>query len=175
MNLNHPIHIDLLEFFKTGKFDCLKLGQTKDWIIKNFPDPDEVYRNSYASPIWFYGNVELHFHDDETLFLIYSDYIETLDGGPSLHLNKWILSEPEKLTLEYVIHYLNLERVNFNVVHKTLSQGFVSASIEIISSNVLLGFLPTENEEEDFEEYLVRCKTEDSNKFMLTLFNLTTR
>jgi hypothetical protein len=81
MKLTDPINIDLLEFFKTGKFDYLKLGQNKKWILDNFADPDEVFQNNYEAPIWLYGNVELHFRNDETLFLIYSDYIDSLDGG----------------------------------------------------------------------------------------------
>lgn len=134
-----------------------------------------MYRDDYASPIWFYGNIELHFHDDETLYLIYSDYIETLEGGPSLHLNKWILSEPDKLTLEYVIHHLNLERVSFKLEHKTSSQGFVNTNIEIVASKVLLGFSPDENDGENIEEFIVRCKTEDSNKFKLAAISLSAR
>lgn len=39
MILKEPIEIDFVEFFKTGKFDHLKLGQTKDWILTHFPDP----------------------------------------------------------------------------------------------------------------------------------------
>jgi hypothetical protein len=171
MKLSDPIKIDLLEFFKTGKFDYLKLGQTKEWILNNFADPDEVYQNNYDAPIWRYGNIELHFRNDETLFLIYSDYIDTLEGGPSLHLDKWILNEPEKLTLEYVIRHLNKERVSFKLEHKTDSQGFVGTNIELLESKVLLGFAPEETEE-DIDEFLARCITEDSNTFKMVSFSL---
>lgn len=78
MKLKDPIQVDLLEFFRIGKFDYLKLGQTKEWIINNFPDPDGMNTDTYESPIWVYGNIELHFNDDETLYLIYSDYIDTV-------------------------------------------------------------------------------------------------
>jgi hypothetical protein len=169
MKLIDPIYIDVLEFFKTGKFDYLKLGQTKEWVLNNFPDPDD--QNNYDAPIWVYGNIELHFRNDEKLFLIYTDYIDSLDGGPSIRLNKWILNEPEKLTLEYVIHCLNNERVNFKLEHKMLSQGFVLANIELLESKVLLGFTP-EEEEDDIKEFLNRCKTDDSNTFKLTSISL---
>ncbi len=33
------------------------------------------------------------FRNDDTLFLIYSDYIDTLEGGPSLRLDKWIFTK----------------------------------------------------------------------------------
>lgn len=171
MKLSDPIKIDLLEFFKTGKFDYLKLGQSKEWIVNNFADPDNSDHNNYGDPIWRYGNIELHFRDDEMLFLIYSDYIDTLEGGPSLILDKWILNEPENLTLEFVIRHLNKERISFKLEHKTFSQGFVVASIELLESKVLLGFAPEETEN-DIDEFLARCKTEDSNTFKLVSFSL---
>lgn len=171
MKLSTPINIDLLEFFKTGKFDYLELGQNKEWIINNFPDPDGMSKACYKHPIWRYGNIELHFHDDQTLYLIYSDYIDTLEGGPSLFLEKWILNEPENLTLEYVIRHLNKERINFKLEYKTLFQGFVVASMELLASKVVLEFAPEETEN-DIDEILAGCKTEDSNTFKMVSFSL---
>lgn len=171
MKLSDPIKIDLLEFFKMGKFDYLKLGQSKEWIVNNFPNRDDAEDYNYNDPIWRYGNIELHFRNDETLFLIYSDYIDTLEGGPSLSLDKWILKEPEHLTLEYVIRHLNKERINFKLQHKTFSQGFVVTNIELLESKVLLGFAPEETEY-DIDEFLARCKTEDSNTFKMVSFSL---
>lgn len=170
MKLIDPINIDLLEFFKTGKFDYLKLGQTKEWILNNFPDPDDVELN-YDNPIWSYGNIELHFRDDETLFLMYTDCTDTLTGGTSLLLDKWILNEQEKLTLEYFIHHLNKERVSFKLEHKISSQGFVNVRLELLESKVQLGFAPEERDDH-IEAFLVRCKTEDSNTFKLFSFSL---
>jgi hypothetical protein len=173
MTLTTPIEIDLLTFFKTGRFDYLKLGQTKEWIINNFPDPDEVYTSSYDSPIWFYGEIELHFNNTGELFLIFSDHIGTLQGGNSLRLNKGILSKPEKLTLEYVIHYLNQERIDYKVVHGTLNSGYSSASINIVPSGVSLNFSLPEKDDEDYEVYLERSKTENANSFLMHSFSLT--
>jgi hypothetical protein len=173
MKINHPVNIDLLTFFKTGAFDYLKLGQTKKQIINNFPDPDDMFPDSYNTPVWFYGNIELHFHDDdETLYLIYSDYIDDLDGGESLQLEKWILNEPEKLTLEYVIHQLNKERIEFSLKHGMLSDGFCSAAIVLSESKVSLSFVPVEQDDEEYDQYLVRCRTADSNHFKLVSFGL---
>ena len=78
MKLAEPIKIDLLSFIKTGKFDCIKLGKTKEWIIHNFPDPDGFSKEIYDCRIWLYGNIEFHFRKDATLFLIFSDYIDTM-------------------------------------------------------------------------------------------------
>lgn len=173
MKINHPVNIDLLTFFKTGTFDYLKIGQTKSWIINNFPDPDNMYAESYHDPVWFYGNMELHFHDDETLSLIYSDYIDDLDGGESLQLEKWILNEPEKLTLEYVIHQLNKERIGFSLKHAMLSDGYCSTVIVFSESKVSLSFAPVEEDDEEYEKFLIRCKTANSNDFKLISFSLS--
>jgi hypothetical protein len=76
MHLKHKITIDLLDFIKYGKFDYIKIGKSKEWIINNFPDPDFLSKSPevYNHPIWQYGNIEFHFNNEE-LFLIYSDYI----------------------------------------------------------------------------------------------------
>ena len=94
MKLNNFIEIDILDFFKTGKFDYLKLGHSKEWILNNFPDPDDfgMGENLLTAKIWFYGNIELHF-DKSELFLIFSENINDLNGGQFLKLNKWILDE----------------------------------------------------------------------------------
>lgn len=172
MKITEPITVDLLQFFKTGRFDCLKLGQTKEWILCNFPEPDEVYPNNYESPIWYYGRIELHFYDNDQLFLIYTDHIDTLTAGENIKFNKWIFGEPEKSTLAYVIHHLNKERISFKLSHGTLPQGFVTTAIVLSDSNVTLGFAPDEIED-DINEFLSRCKYEDSNGFKLTSFSLS--
>ena len=95
MKLADKIPIDLLEFIKSGRFDYIKLGQTKEWLLNNFPDPDGFAESPKmnAHPIWQYGNIEFHFTQGQ-LTLIYSDYIDSLDGGKSLELHKWIFAEP---------------------------------------------------------------------------------
>ena len=40
MQLPRPISIDMLDFLRDGRFDCIEPGQTKEWILNNFPDPD---------------------------------------------------------------------------------------------------------------------------------------
>ena len=37
MKIKEPIVIDFKAFFTTGKFDYLKLGSSKEWVINNFP------------------------------------------------------------------------------------------------------------------------------------------
>jgi hypothetical protein len=40
MKLPTKIPIDMREVCRTGRFDCLRIGQTKELILSNFPDPD---------------------------------------------------------------------------------------------------------------------------------------
>ena len=116
MKLKSPIVIDLLEFFKTGKFDYLKLGQTKEWIINNFPDPD-CYDASFLTEevnIWTYGGIELHFENKE-LYLIFSDhwYEGKLADTKDIKLNKWIFEDISKLSLLYVLTKLNEHNIDY--------------------------------------------------------------
>ena len=52
MKNNHKVEIDMLKLFKTGKFDFLKMEQSKEWILNNFPDPNGLTENPkvYESP-----------------------------------------------------------------------------------------------------------------------------
>jgi hypothetical protein len=132
--------VDLLEFFRTGRFDCVRLGQSQEEIVHNFAAPDDFSpddltpQGSSRMTIWRYGNLELHF-EGPLLFLIFSDYIDVIGGGPSLDLNKWILAEPEKLTLPEVIRALNRERIDFD--KRTGSLGEVKLEL---TSGVTLHF-----------------------------------
>ena len=59
------IHIDFLEFIKTGRFNCIKLGQKKDYILNNFPKPNNVWNDESENGIWLYGNIEFHFAEND--------------------------------------------------------------------------------------------------------------
>ncbi len=173
MIVTKPIDIDLMTFIKTGKFDCIKLGQTKEWIINNFPDPDDMYTDNYNSPIWFYGDIEFHFNDNNKVFLIYSDRIDSLSGGQSLQLHKWIFDKPQELTIQNVTTHLAKERIDYQLKYGTLLNGFTSAGIEILASGVTMGFSFPEGEE-DYDQYLERLAKTDSNLFQLHSISLTT-
>ena len=160
MKLQTKIKIDLLDFFKNGKFDYIKLGKTKEWILNNFPDPDG-FNNDYLNPncpIWTYGNIEFHFDKANELFLIFSDYLERIDGGESLELNKWILEDYSKLNLTYILAELNKQEINYI----KLSDRF---GIRLtLKCGVELGFAKETDEE-----------IEDPNQMHLTSFGLMDR
>ncbi len=171
MTLQTQLEIDLLAFIKTSRFDYVRLGQTKEWLLNNFPDPDGSYEDFYESPIWFYGNIEFHFSKDDNLFLIFCDHLDSLDGGKSLKLDKWIFNKSENLTLENVTYQLAKEKIGYQLEYITI-QGFTSALVQIITSKVKLKFVLPETEEEDFANYLERTNTENSNLYQLVSFSL---
>lgn len=158
MKLPSPIEINLLEFFKSATFDHIKPGQTKKWILNNFADPDG-YCEDFLAPafrIWTYGNIEFHFQENNELTRIYSDYLEELDGGEWLCLNKWILEEHSKLSLSYVMMELNKQKINYCTSHDSFG---VKVKLE---SGVELGFTNESDEEID-----------DTNNLHLNYFSLT--
>ncbi|UIR56792.1 hypothetical protein LZQ00_03000 [Sphingobacterium sp. SRCM116780] len=117
MIIKTPIPIDFLEFFKTGKFDCIKLGQTKEWILNNFSNPDSRFDERIKKDgfdIWTYGNIEFHFFGEE-LFLIFSDHFlrTKLRSGKKLKLNRWIFKDTSRLQLSYVLLELNKNNIDF--------------------------------------------------------------
>ncbi|WP_337085170.1 hypothetical protein [Elizabethkingia anophelis] len=118
MKLLQPITIDFLDFFKTGKFDYIKLGQTKEWILNNFPDPNDRYLEDWVKrndiDIWLYGNIEFHFFKEE-LMMIFSDHFNhaKLSGGKNIKIKPWIFKNTEKLTLAFVFSELNTNKIDF--------------------------------------------------------------
>lgn len=117
--LKQPININLKEFILESKFDFLKLGVTKSWLQHNFVEPDDVMTGmTYeSSPIWRYGNIELHFNED-VLYMIYTNYVDTMSAGKKIKLDRWILADQKQTTLEYWISELNQNTKNYRVVHK---------------------------------------------------------
>ena len=110
--------INLLTFIKEGKFDVLKTGQNRDWILNNSPNPDdfedgESWRNGEFE-IFNYGDFELHFYND-ILYLIFADYQGKIDAGDSLlFTEKWIFEkDTSELNLPYVLEELKKERISF--------------------------------------------------------------
>lgn len=157
MIFKEEIKIDCLEFFKLGKFDFIKLGQTKEWILNNFPEPDSRFTGKMlknGADIWTYGDIEFHFAGQE-LFLIFSDRLETLKGGEKLKLDKWILSDTSKLNLLYVLAELNKNGIDYK--KKSANSGVLlrlNSGVELTFGNV--------NEEDNIS----------ANEFQMTSFGL---
>lgn len=136
MKLDKPIDIDLKKFILEGKFDYIKLGQTKQWIINNFPNPDDYSDEDLNFNIWQYGSIEFHFDNDE-LFLIWCDNLPYLDSSKTLKINMWIFKDLSKLTLLYVLSIMNTEQSNYSV---KFDKQLNNAVIKIRESGVTLWF-----------------------------------
>ncbi len=171
MQLKDKITINFKEFFKNGRFDFLKIGQTKEWIIHNFPDPDHLaqFPKIYDDNIWCYGNIELHFNKD-ILAMIYSDYIDELDGGQSLLLEKWFLKDTNERSLQKIMVHLNDAKIDFQKKTNHYDSPNVILQLE---SGVQLSFYPKEMENEDYFKFRKRSNTISQNLFQLSSFSLT--
>ena len=161
MNFNHKIKIHLLDFFKTGKFDYLQIGKAKEWILNNFPDPDEfgAGKTLQSATIWRYGNIELHFANDK-LNQIYTDYISDMDAGEGIELDKWILANPNNLNVDNVIKELLVEKIDFIV--KQVVEPLQQVSVGLVDSKVHIIF-------QSDEEYI----DSDDNSYNLNPNNFT--
>jgi len=136
--INQSIPISLKDFILLGKFDCLKIGAEREWIAHNFPEPDDIRGDKFeTAAIWRFGNIELHFMDDR-LWMIFSDYIDTLNGGPKLALDKWVLNDSQNLTLGAMSQVLWKEKADYRLSHHA---GLEQIYIDIQSSHVRLTFL----------------------------------
>ena len=62
MKFNQTIEINFKSFFLEGNFDCIRIGENKEWILNNFPDPDNFNDMNYSMSIWTYGSIEFHFN-----------------------------------------------------------------------------------------------------------------
>ncbi len=136
------VEIDFFEFFKNGIFDYIKIGKTKEWILNNFPNPDNFYNYggtnllSDKCTIWTYGAIEFHFDRNE-LYLIWCDNLPDLKDTSNIRLKKWVLDDLSKLTLSFVLNILNTEQMNYKI---KFNDNLKNAVIYIEKSNVELWF-----------------------------------
>lgn len=142
MRVFNLVSIDLLDFFRAGRFGSVRIGQTKEFILHDFPDPDDWGPTGRATGvgdarIWRYGNIELHFDGDE-LCMIFSDHLDELDGGPSLALDRWIL-DGVRPSLSAVFEALSRERIDFAKSTGGYQDGVADVTLTL-SSGVVLRF-----------------------------------
>ena len=146
MKFNHPIEISMEDFIKKGMFDCIQIGQSKEWILNNFPDPDNGYSMSYKDTIWCYGSFQFFF-DKNQLYRIFCED-SALCVPKSLKIDKWVFGLP--VTLLKFIEILNRDSVDFELTHRN-SKHEVSPRVEIaiLCSKVRLDFYDASETERD--------------------------
>lgn len=129
--------IDILDFFKTGKFANLYEGQTAEDVRKNFAKPNSIWHDKMSdTQIWTYGNIELFFYENK-LFTIFTDHFhfKVLHGGKFVHIKKRLFKQPKKLTLHNVIKFLLKHKIEFQTVYQ-----YDLNLILRLKSNVCLNF-----------------------------------
>ena len=114
-----PIPVSFRDLILNERFECVQLGATKEWLSKNFPEPDNCFpgEDPKTADIWQYVNLEFHFYKD-VLFMIFTDNVDTIDAGPKLQLDSWILKEGAPTYFSDWIFVLNREGLDFTVVQK---------------------------------------------------------
>jgi hypothetical protein len=93
----------------------IKLGQTKAWILSNFPDSDDFTPDMLTArwAIWTYDRLEFHFDADNRVTAIYTDYLAELPHNTRLRVKPWIFAHVAQLTLLYVLRELNEEGIDY--------------------------------------------------------------
>lgn len=62
------------------------LGPPDDWMLTRRTPAD-----GSRSPIWRYGNFEVHFGEDDAITMLFTDYLHDSDAGPGRQLERWPL------------------------------------------------------------------------------------
>lgn len=164
ITLNHKIRVDMKDFIFTGKFDHLKIGQTKSEIAALLPEPDDYFPDTSLreAEIWRYGKIALHFdfENHQKLAMIFTSYAKELDGGNHLTLDEWILDKP--VTLLQIQQELNAHFISYEVRVSTILN-YVKI---YLNHDINLTFCPVHQITENSKE-------NDYNKFALEAISLT--
>lgn len=145
--------LKLKDFILYGMFEIIQLGQTKNEILEKFIKPESIEELNGGFSILAYGTVELHFFNNK-LILIWCDNLQYIDSYSQLKVDKWILNEPNKLTVSFVMDTLHYEKIDYNIKHNDKLKNSI---IKIKKSNVTLWFEILDN---DFYPYLEPSKYE---------------
>ncbi len=90
------------------------LGQPDDWAA------EEESSGSESSAIWRYGNFEIHFFPDDSVCMLFIDYLAEPDAGEGRELDTWILRTIPVHTLEAVRAELARKNIDVQVEHNSL-------------------------------------------------------
>jgi hypothetical protein len=111
------------DFLKTGEFGPIRLGISRRQLRGHLGEPEDwgpAPRAKHNAGIWKYGDVEFHFSGD-TLWLIFADNVENLDGGKAIDLDPWTLNGAA--TVESVLQTLVEAHIPCQRIEWTLDDG----------------------------------------------------
>jgi len=163
VKFNKPIEIDLEAFLLEGKFNCIKLGQTKESILNNFPDPSNISKYGILA----YGSLELYFtrpkskSEKSKLYMIFSDDLERLKTFKGLNYTNCIFDSFSQLTLLTALQKLNSMSIDYSIHH---NKNLEHVQLTIKESKVMLYFSPLTDEDLNYpNRYQMKsfCLTQD--------------
>lgn len=164
MKFPHKISIDMFDFLQTGKFDFIEIGQTQEWILNNFPNPDDFDGKVLPNDIWRYGMLEFNFSHHK-LTHIFSDHFQhdrfgkTFNAGENIDINPWIFANPKQLTLMFVMQELTKQHIDFDKKTENYWIGLTT------QGGVRLMFeIPEDSENADPNEFLMMAFSFDGRK-----------
>jgi len=105
---------DLEEFARSGQLGPLSIGLNRGQVsaILGSPTDWQNEKSVDRSAIWKYGDVVLHFDDDNRLYLIHCDWFDVPVGGAALQLSPWVLRRG--LPLEDLENALRSATISFS-------------------------------------------------------------
>ena len=89
------IAVSMLAFLRTGEFGPIKLGIFRAELQGCLGDPENWGPHPKAkqhAAVWKYGDIEFYFDNSNTLWMIFTDHVETLNGGNAIDLDPWVVS-----------------------------------------------------------------------------------
>lgn len=143
------LHIDFLEFVKTGKFGFLELGKSKAEIVNQGFSPEDWLNGETkeSSRIWRYGNIELHFDNGNDLSGIFTDYVSNIDGGESISISNWWILSNGNTSQDLLSTLKELNSLDLDYTKTTFDEGY----IELNLSNGVYFLFDYPNEKPDEE------------------------
>jgi hypothetical protein len=109
----HPT-TSLEEFARTGKLGPLALGMTRGQVVQLVGRPSDfsAHHPEARATVWRYGNAELHFNEEDRIWLFhFDDGFDVPRGGSGLLFEPWVLKE--KMTREVLEQSLKSVGIGF--------------------------------------------------------------
>jgi hypothetical protein len=138
--VSQSVTVQLEEFLRTGEFGPVRLGMTRDDLVRTLGEPADLggaSRSQPRPPIWRYGDVEFHFDPTtELLHLVFADDFDQIHGALGLAVEPgWLRGG---LPLEVALAQL----VDAGLQHAVRVPDYDPGQVVLeLESGVLLGFV----------------------------------
>lgn len=115
--------VSLKDFILTGNWGSIRLGLARTEVINLIGEPEDWLSNAknYSeSVIWSYGNIEFYFDSSDKLEMIFTDYLENINGCQTFNMDSWFLSKSKQknkknLQLKTIRKILNKNKIRFKL------------------------------------------------------------